>query len=356
MFQKILRVLFLYFSVSGLAVFALPPQEEPGLLRVVLIVLDGVRTEEFFGGTDPDLAREHGVLPRTRESIFPFLWQEMAPRSSVLSGNIHARERACYVSNKQRISLPSYADLLAGFRQSNVVSNRFRGKVKNATIIDRLLEESLLPHEVAVFASWKHIEHITSKSHNNFHLETGPLAGGSSVPWANARADRDLFLTVINYVRTHSPLRFLFIALNDADEWAHLNRYDRYLEAMSEQDEYIRQIVYTLEGHPAYQGNTLYLITTDHGRGRGKAWMHHGQYEGSQYIWALVDAPLTRSLDPALRAYWLEEMASHCSHARMGQMVYSLLEQPAPAALWRREGARVMRQPAHDLFFTDAMP
>jgi len=355
MVKKHLRV-FWFFCLAGssaLAQQAVEPKTEP--LRVVLIVLDGVRTEEFFGGTDPELAREHGVLPRTREAIFPFLWQEMAPRSSVLSGNIHANERGCFVSNNQRISLPSYADLLAGFRQSNVVSNRFRGKVKNATIIDRLLDESLDPQEVAVFASWKHIKHIASQSRHSYHLETGPTAGGQAVPWANARADRDLFLSVSHFIRTHSPLRFLFIAFNDADEWAHLNRYDRYLESMSEQDDYVRQIIYTLEAHPAYRGNTLYLITTDHGRGRGQAWMHHGHYEGSQYIWALVDAPYTRSLDPALRAYWLEEMASHCSHARMGQMVYSLLQQGSPAALSRRSG-RPTRHSAHDLFYTEAMP
>ncbi|MCR9141762.1 MAG: hypothetical protein NXI24_05885 [bacterium] len=313
--------------------------------NVVMIVLDGVRTEEFFIGANP-YASKRGPA-QAKEKLFPFLWGELGARAQSAhsdSAKIETRffgdrfrrrgrnrdaagpkDGLCRIDNNYGISLPAYADLLGGVRQPTVRSNTFQGRLPHPTVLDRLLEHGFVGSELAVFSSWKHIASVVSATPPvDFHVNTGRQSGDRRPRWKDARYDRDLHKAVMGYLgertdRGAGPLRFLFVAYNDSDEWAHIGNYGRYLNAMRRQDAYIRELYGYLESQPDYRAKTLYIITTDHGRGRGRHWKSHGRIPGSQYIWAMIHAPgQSARLTSLARA-----LGERCSHTTLGDLAYA---------------------------------
>ncbi len=271
---------------------AQPPSARPD--RVVFLVLDGVRSEEFFIGRSPYRKKRGPHL--SKEKLLPFVWTRLASHAdSRVFGNRFAhrnRRDYCKINNTYGVSLPAYADLLSGLRQSEVRSNDFDGPSPTATIPDQLIDAGVLPEEIAVFASWANIRHVASReAEPEFYVSTGLREDDVEPRWSNARHDADLFDDVRAYVEEQDALRYLFIAFNDSDEWAHLGDYPRYIKSIRRQDEFIRKLYDFLESRDDYRGRTAYFITTDHGRGRGKHWRNHGRVPGSQYIWALVHTP-----------------------------------------------------------------
>lgn len=295
--------------------------------RVVLIVLDGVRTEEFFRGSVLMGARR----ARPAAELMPFVYGRLIrDEGALVLGNrfgTGGRRHLCTVNNRDYISLPGYADLLGAVRQSNVRSNHFRGRVAYPTVVDRLLDRGLAPDEVAVFSSWEHIRNVVARSdHPGLHLESGRESGESRPPWGDARYDADLMQSIETFLdRRGDRLRFLFVAFNDSDEWAHQRKYRKYIKAIEDQDDYVRRIYENLEARPAFRGRTTYIVTTDHGRGAGRHWAHHGHYAGSQFIWAVVHSPRPHFVSRPEHFTWQRQLYFNCSHTSIGSFLYRLL-------------------------------
>lgn len=308
----------------------------PPIRNVVLIVLDGIRTEEFFIGINP-YAKQRGAS-HARDRLFPFLWGRLAANSAGSAsaetrvfgdrfgkgrGDPAAQDRR--IDNTYGISLPAYADLLGGVRQIGVRSNKFDGRLPNPTVPDRLLKHGLGDGDMAIFSSWKHIASVVSAMPPvGFHVDTGRKAGDGRPRWKDARFDRDLQKALMAHLRERDKrdagaLRFLFVAYNDSDEWAHIGNYGRYIQAIRRQDAYIRELYNYLENQPGYRGQTLYIVTTDHGRGRGRHWKSHGRVPGSQYVWALLHAPgQAKRVDELARV-----LETRCSHTALGALAFT---------------------------------
>ena len=296
---------------------------------VVVISLDGVRSEEFFQGAYSFYG--YNEPERSRAELFPFLWKDLAKRNKTLIlGDRFSTQERCLINNQVGLSLPAYADLLSATRQYNVVNNRFRGRVAYPTIPDRLIALGLAPQRIALFASWKHIENVASQNPvPAFHVETGRIGTGEKPPWKDARYDADLMISIKRFLQNNpAPPRLLYIIFNDADEWGHLGHYENYLQAIRNQDGHVKDLFQTLESFDVFRGKTTYIITTDHGRGRGRYWRHHSwRIGGTQFIWAFIYSP--RMSGEAGRIQMARnELQNHCSHLTIANYVYHLLAPP----------------------------
>jgi hypothetical protein len=80
------------------------------------------------------------------------------------------------------------------------------------------------------------------------------------------------------------------LSLLDADEYGHAGNYPEYLSALRTYDQWIREIADYLDSSGEYGKNTLLVVTTDHGRGKGgkkgERWREHGfKFPESRHIW-----------------------------------------------------------------------
>lgn len=125
----------------------------------------------------------------------------------------------------------------------------------------------------------------------------GCAANHASAYWDDNAFDLIAGRAAIEYIRKHQP-RVFYLMFGETDEWAHLRRYDCYLQAANKNDQFIGDLWKMLQSMPQYAGKTSLVITTDHGRGKtAKDWIDHGKdTDGAEFEWRSVLGPDTAAL------------------------------------------------------------
>lgn len=293
----------------------------------MVIVTDGMRWQEVFAGADSALLnREYGKVEDTaqirrefwrptaeerRQALFPFLWGEVA-RAGQIYGNLRLGDTAT-VTNGLKFSYPGYNEMLTGHPDPRINSNS-AGPNPNRTVFEWLASQPGFHDSVAALATWDEFGDIFNRERAGFPVRAAwepPFPENPSPAeamlnrvytttmryWGDVAYDGFLAAAVDDYVATRKP-RLLFVGYGETDEWAHMGRYDRYLEAAHAVDGFIADLWRRMQAMPEYRGNTTFLILTDHGRGATPAdWDDHGQdVTGAEYIWFAALGPDTPAL------------------------------------------------------------
>jgi hypothetical protein len=297
---------------------------------VVLVVLDGVRWQEVFGGADRALARQRGMNssawanPRV---LMPNAHHWLDTQGMAIGAPGHGAEMVA--GGPQRISLPSYREIFMGRVDSTCQSNDCPVPA-GRTLVDDVFDASG-PNDVAVIASWTNIARAASAEPTRFVLSTGrKLVGRGDVlraddaiasmldasthaaPFPGAGDYRPDALTgriALRYLATARP-RFLFVGLGDADEYGHRNDYRGYLKAVHESDEFLGELAVTLEAMGERGRHTTVLVTADHGRAYN--FRDHGMWHPeSGRVWLVAGGGDVhgRGLVAAPRRHTLSEIA-----------------------------------------------
>ena len=291
--------------------------------NVILITLDGARTEEIFGGLQLDILRSTlrngqtveespayrqfwAETPKARrEKLMPFFWRTLMAERGSIAGN-PSLGSAVRLNNHHRFSYPGYAEILLGEPHDDVINSNAPMRNPYTTVLEEMHDRlNLESKQVATVGSWAHFNAIAEHTEGKTFVNAGqePLSGPehqllntlqteTSIPWDEMRHDAFTFQVAMAVLTTNRP-RVLYLALGETDDWAHDGRYDRVLEAYARSDRYLAQLWNWLESQPEYKGRTHVLITTDHGRGRGaQDWRDHGAtIEGAQDVWMAFASP-----------------------------------------------------------------
>jgi hypothetical protein len=293
--------------------------------RVVLVTIDGARTEEIFGGLDLTILESTVKAPRraeataayqrfwapTREErrrkLMPFFWSLVTDHGSIAGDS--ASGSVVRLTNRHWFSYPGYAEMLLGEPHDAEIKSNDRIRNPYPTVLEHVREQLHLSRgEVATFASWGVINEIAEHTPGatlvsagnagaagNSELEarmiTG-LQGEALPPWDIMRFDVFTFRLAMNHLATARP-RLLFMAFTETDDWAHDGRYDRVLDAYARTDRFLQELWTWLQNDADYRGRTHLLITTDHGRGRTPAdWREHrSSVAGSGEAWMAFVSP-----------------------------------------------------------------
>jgi hypothetical protein len=285
------------------------------LKNVILITLDGLRPEEFFTGADTKLmTKENGVSKpdelkskywretekERRELLLPFLWKQCQSEIGWVAGDITLESRVT-VSNGLYFSYPGYSELLCGFADPRINSNN-KIPNPNLTVLEWLHRLPEFKDKVSAYGSWDVFPYVINEKRSGIPVNAGwqPLSTGDPAriaalndvadylfhEWDGVRYDVITVSGAIEEIKTRQP-RVMFVGLGETDDWAHAGRYDRYLLSAQQNDSLIQKLWQTTQELPAYRNNTLFIVTTDHGRGDGReGWKNHGVHlPGSNHIW-----------------------------------------------------------------------
>ena len=310
-----------YGWASGLAPAAQTAQvSRPMADNLVLITLDGARTQELFQGLDAGILKSmvkdgpmegHPLYrefwadtPEARRAkLMPFLWNTIVAGHGSIAGN-RWQDSQMLLTNRHRFSYPGYAEILTGMAHDDVINTNDNKRYGFETLLEHAQRElKLTKEQVAVFGSWETFNFITEHREGALTVNAGverlegalpSLASWNQeqfdipTPWDGIRHDFHTFRLAMGYLETVKP-RVLYLALGQPDDWMHDGRYDRAVQSLKIFDGYLAELWATLERLPAYRGRTALVITTDHGRGdAGEGWRSHGKdVEGAQYVWAV---------------------------------------------------------------------
>ena len=302
----------------------------PNERNIVLVTLDGVRTQELFGGLDEVIAgapeaqsgiyeidvtrKRYGgaTAQMRREALMPFFWKTLAPAGMVL-GN-QALGSKVTVRNNQWFSYPGYSEILTGAPQPEVKSNDFV-RYPHETVLEYVQRKlNLKSAEVAQIGSWDGFKYAASQKDGTFFMSGayGLVPPELSTPeidllgrmrqqvienWEESSNDALTFHIALRYLKQNKP-RVLWLGLGQSDDWAHARRYDVVLDYLHLADGFLAELWQTLQSLDGYRDNTTLIVTVDHGRGRTPAdWAEHDfGIEGSQDIWIAIIGPDTPAL------------------------------------------------------------
>jgi Type I phosphodiesterase / nucleotide pyrophosphatase len=322
---------FIVCAVAALAMAALPgdASAQRRTRNVILIVTDGLRWQEVFGGAERALisSRAGGVRDTTRlladfwrdtpaarrQALLPFIWGTIA-REGVLYGN-RARGSDAHITNPLKFSYPGYNELFTGAYDPRIDSNDYPPN-PNETVFEWLNGQPDYTGRVGAVATWDAFRRILNRERSGMPVHDGwdrpfarhpnpsdrmrlvdELYATSVHLWANNAFDAPMHLTAKEFIRDRTP-RVLFLGYGETDEWAHAGMYDLLLRSAHQVDAFIADLWATLQATPHYRDSTTLIITTDHGRGSGpERWRDHGkEVDGAEHIWLAMIGPDTPAL------------------------------------------------------------
>ena len=247
---------------------------------VVLVTIDGARAVDVFD-----------------RALMPTL-SRLADRGVALGG----ADAPMVASGPRFVSLPGYREILTGRRGDRCVDNDCP-LIDEPTLLDELRAgDTPDATDVAVVASWETIARAASPAPSLVALSAGRHGGparGALAVSAAARAALDagagarawpghgdyrpdaltaaLALDVVAAVRP----RVLWLALGDADEWAHRNDLAGYRRALVAADATLARLVARFGLDDA-----IFIVTADHGRAAN--FRDHGEAPESSATWLVA--------------------------------------------------------------------
>ena len=311
------------FAQSSLKHRASPPERDPQSL-VILVTIDGLRVEEILGGMDADLCnRERGGVSNPaalrarydakspedrRKKLMPFFWKVLVPKGQLFGDR--SLQSPARLLNTRRFSYPGYGELLQGFVDPWIDSNKKRWN-RNKTVLEHLGHLTAFQGSIVGFGSWDVLPYVVNTQRSKLPINAGlvplvptfkRLSGRKKAPKTlllldklqkelcpvlgkGERMDAFSFYGAFEVLKT-CQVRILWLGLGDTDEWAHHKRYDFYLDQIHKADDYLRRLWEFCQRDSRYRGRCSLLVTCDHGRGRGSQWISHGpKIQGAENVW-----------------------------------------------------------------------
>ncbi len=300
--------------------------------NVILITLDGARTQEVFGGLDLDILKDKtrsGKVEETalykkywaqtpeerRLKLMPFFWGTLMKEHGSIAGN-RSLGSAVMTTNKMWFSYPGYSEILTGQAHDDVISSNDRKRNPYPSVLEFLkIRLKLNSKQVASFGSWDVFNWIAEHEEGAITINAGHepyehpdpeirvlsrLQNERLSPWDSVRFDYFTVRFAMTHLKTYQP-RVLHIALGETDDWAHDGDYGHVLDSLARNDRQFKELWDFLQSSPRYKGKTSIVVTTDHGRGKTiRDWTDHGEkVPEAQYIWMAFLSP-----DVQLRGEW----------------------------------------------------
>ncbi len=288
--------------------------------KVVLITLDGLRWQELFSGADSLLITNEAFVNDTitlkeafwrdsaaerRNVLFPFLWMEVT-KMGQLHGNRNLDSKVD-LTNALWFSYPGYNEILTGLADDTRITSNDKFPNPNTTVLELANKDSRYMNKVAAFGSWDVFPYIINENRSGVPVNAGfELAKGDTLterekllnqlqpripsPWGTVRLDAFTHYYAVEHMKKLHP-EFIYIAYGETDDFAHDGDYAAYLKSAHNTDILIKELWEMTQNDPFYKDNTLFLITTDHGRGTEplETWKGHGDsVNGAGSVWLIA--------------------------------------------------------------------
>lgn len=303
-----------------LLLISIPTKGQDGKLKVVLITLDGLRWQELFSGADVQLVANEKYVTDTTElkSIFwrespeqrrkvlmPFMWSEVL-KIGQFYGNRNLGNKVD-LTNTMWFSYPGYNEILTGTAHDSRITSNDKFDNPNVTILEKVNNDPRYSGKVAAFGSWDVFPFIINEKRSGIPVNAGfSLAKGNQLterekflnelqpripsPWNSVRLDAFTHYYALEYMKKEHPY-LIYIAYGETDDFAHDGKYDSYLKSAHTTDAMIKELWHFTQHDDFYKNNTMFIITTDHGRGTKPLadWKTHGSdVAGAGGVWLIA--------------------------------------------------------------------
>lgn len=288
--------------------------------KVVLITLDGFRWQEMFSGADPQLITNREYVHDTtalkkrfwretpeerRKALLPFIWSEIYEIGQI-HGN-RALGSKVDLTNTMWFSYPGYNEILTGKADDKRIVSNDKIPNPNKTILELANKSVRYNNKVSAFGSWDVFPFIINEGRSGVPVNAGfEIAKEENLterekflnqlqpivpsPWSTVRLDAFTHHYAIEEMKKNHP-EFIYISYGETDDFAHDGDYGAYLKSAHTTDALIRELWNFTQSDGFYKNKTVFMITTDHGRGTKPldTWKSHGgDIVGAGSVWFIA--------------------------------------------------------------------
>ena len=316
--MKINKVLLLVVVLFSNTTQRLSAQNEDSP-KIVLITIDGFRWQELFKGADKELISNNLYVQHPdqlknifwddieferRKKLMPFVWNSIKEMGQIHGNRLVGSKMN--LTNKYWFSYPGYSEILTGKVDERIQSN---DKINNPnkTILELANNLTHYNGKVGAFGSWDVFPFIINEERSGIQVNAGfkvaeavdltnkekflnGLQAKIPRPWYSVRHDAFTHYYALEYMKRIHP-NLIYIAYGETDDFAHDGNYEAYLKSAHTTDSFIKELWDFVESDSYYKGNTIFIITTDHGRGTIPLdkWRDHGKdIDGADEVWVIA--------------------------------------------------------------------
>jgi arylsulfatase A-like enzyme len=204
---------------------------------------------------------------------------------------------AQFKNNGPTFTVPGHTAIVTGNYQR--ISNAGTALPKQPNIFQYFLQATGKDSSAAyVVASKGKLDVLVNTSHKKWHDKyvASTYCGPNGNGLGYGRDDKT-FAKVTELVQSTNPPQLMLINLLAVDVYGHANNWDKYLESITQSDQYAAQLWQMIQQNPVLKDQTTLMITNDHGRhldGVRSGFVNHGCWcEGCRHISLLVLGPDT---------------------------------------------------------------
>ncbi|SNY95297.1 alkaline phosphatase family protein [Flagellimonas pacifica] len=323
--MKNLRNMFLVSCIMSFTTLAW--SQEKDMPKIVLITMDGLRWQELYTGADSllitnkEYVHDTTMLKKTfwRESpkerrrvLMPFLWNEVSKMGQLHGNRILGSKMN--LTNNMWFSYPGYNEILTGKADDARIDSNKKFNNPNTTILERFNNTKEGKEKVAAFGSWDVFPFIVNEERSGVPVNAGFESAAQNLnekeeflnqlqkqipsPWGSVRLDAFTHHFALEHMKKEHP-RLVYIAYGETDDFAHDGDYQAYLKAANNTDSLIKEIWNFTQQDEFYKDDTVFIITTDHGRGTKplSTWRSHGsKIKGAGQVWLVAFGKNVRAL------------------------------------------------------------
>ncbi|WP_438425667.1 alkaline phosphatase family protein [Aquimarina macrocephali] len=288
--------------------------------KVILITLDGLRWQELYTGADSLLITNKTYVNDTtklkadfwrseakdrREALMPFFWKNIASMGQ-LHGNRNTGSKV-NLTNMMWFSYPGYNEILTGVADDKNINSNKKINNPNKTVLEITNNLPNYKGKVAAFGSWDVFPYIVNEDRSGVPVNAGfEAAKGNNLsqrevflnqlqdqtpsPWSTVRLDVFTHHYTLEYMKKNHP-DLVYIAYGETDDFAHDGDYEAYLKAAHNTDGMIKELWEFTQQDSYYKDNTVFIISTDHGRGTEPldTWKSHGtKIKNAGQVWIVA--------------------------------------------------------------------
>ncbi len=239
-----------------------------------------------------------------RQALLPFIWGDVEKM-----GQIHGNRKLgskVDLTNSMWFSYPGYNEILTGTADDARIRSNDKVSNPNTTILERYHNTPEGKGKVAAFGSWDVFPYIINEERSGvpvnagFESATGKLNEREEFlnqlqeqipsPWGSVRLDAFTHHYTLEHMKKEHP-KLVYISYGETDDFAHDGDYQAYLKSANNTDALIKELWEFTQQDTFYKDQTVFLITTDHGRGTEPldTWRSHGsQIKGAHAVWMIA--------------------------------------------------------------------
>lgn len=299
--------------------------------KVFLITLDGVRWQDVFTGIDTVLlnspyTQDKDFLEGTfvgksieenRALLMPFFWSTIA-KEGQLHGNRNKQSKM-NLTNTMVFSYPGYNEILTGKADDENITSNDKIYNQNKTVLELVNSVGDYKGKIAAFGSWDVFPFIVNDKRSGVPVNAGYMKAigdlsereqflneiqrQAPVIWESVRLDVFTHHFAKEYIKKNHP-ELVYISYGETDDFAHAGLFDLYIKSLKNTDDLIKDLWEYVQKDSFYKDNTYFIITTDHGRGKGtqenSKWTDHGNdVKGANQTWMAILGPNVKAIGEA---------------------------------------------------------